>query len=141
MIADCKRSTGSHGLIVGMHCSIVLDAFWRTSRARPIFWMILSIRPNRSVLSIVGQCSLRPVMSEFDGKFPTSGEFENLAVHRRCCIASTFMLEPPFLLGEIVKGPHSCVGIEVDGRKIRAPRAIHAFGPGDCVCLGSSNQC
>lgn len=65
---------------MGVHGSAILEAFGRVSRAAPVLWVTLSIRPLGRVLAVEREASLSLVVGKLYSELAAGWESNGIAV-------------------------------------------------------------
>lgn len=113
MVGDGPGSTSSHGLVLGVHGTVILNAVGRAARTRPVLGVALAIRPLAGELSVEGQGGLSLVVGELNSELATSRQSNGGTVRRRSLVTATVGLHPPLLKGKLVERVHGSVGVGV----------------------------
>lgn len=113
LVGNGPSSASSHGLVLGVHGTVILNAVRRASRARPVLGVALAIRPLAGKLSVEGQASLSLVVGELNSELATSRQSNGGTVRRRGLVAATVGLHPPLFKGKIPERVYGSVGVGV----------------------------
>lgn len=142
---------------MGVHGSVVLEAVGRVSRTAPVLGVVLAIGPIRSKFATERKAGLRLVVRKFDGELASGGEGHRVAVlwrvvetakglslknilaqDRALSIDASYLLHPPFVLGQLVQGIHRSVGVGVIVVGVGSALAIHALDEGRSMRRGAA---
>lgn len=113
LVGNGPGSTSSHGLVLGVHGTVILNAVRRATRALPVLGVALAIGPLASKLSVERQGSLSLVVGKLNSELATSRQSNGGTVRRRSLVAATVGLHPPLLKGKIIERVHGSVGVGV----------------------------
>lgn len=113
LVGNGPGSPSSHGLVVGVHGTVVLDAVRGAAGTAPVLRVRLAIRPFAGELSIEGQSRLGLVVGELDSELAAGGQSNRGTIRRRSIIAATVGLHPPLLERKVPEGVDGSVGVGV----------------------------
>lgn len=103
---------------------VVNQARWRSPGPNPRLGSVPAVLPVRHKLAVVGERGEGLVVGQLGGEGAAGGKLEEFAIRGRGQVAAAVTLHPPSILGEVVEGVDSEIGVLVVDRRVVAALGV-----------------